>query len=146
MRDYVTSLNKDKQMAEQETAQFRNDVAFLTQEAERLLKEVQEQNQARLFAEEKLRLLSGDFESLQKDIPPFQVDAKEIGVLRELKRINDRDNLLLRDQNEKLLKEKRDIMDDMENKLLELQKVYAEKKDLMSENFRLEDEIQNMRF
>ena len=29
----------------------------------------------------------------------------------------------------------------MEKKLIELQKVYADKKDLMGQNFRLEDEI-----
>jgi len=34
------------------------------------------------------------------------VDSKEIGVLRELKRINDRDNILLREQNEQLLRDK----------------------------------------
>jgi len=30
MRDYITTLNKDKKVAEEETAQFRDDVAFLT--------------------------------------------------------------------------------------------------------------------
>ena len=34
------------------------------------------------------------------------MDSKEIGVLRELKRINDRDNILLREQNEQLLRDK----------------------------------------
>jgi hypothetical protein len=37
-----------------------------------------------------------EYRELQKEVPPFKVDTKEINVLRELKRINDRDNQLLR--------------------------------------------------
>jgi len=50
MREYVSQLVKDKQVAEMETAQFRNDVAYLTQEADRLLKDSHEQHALRQHA------------------------------------------------------------------------------------------------
>ena len=55
MREYVSQLVKDKQVAEMETAQFRNDVAYLTQEADRLLKDSHEQHALRQHAQEELQ-------------------------------------------------------------------------------------------
>ena len=67
-------------------------------------------------------------------------------MLRELKRINDRDNALLRHQNQQLIKENKDLTDDIDKKLIDIRLVHDEKQALLTENFALQNEIQNMRF
>jgi len=74
------------------------------------------------------------------------VDTKEIGVLRQIKSINDRDNDQLKAQNDQLIREKADLIEENEKKLREIQVIYKEKNDQMQENFRLIEETQNMRF
>ena len=41
-----------------------------------------------------------DYAIMQRDMPPFQVDSKEIGVLRQLKGMGERDKMQLMQQNE----------------------------------------------
>jgi hypothetical protein len=62
-------------------------------------------------------MVNREYEDIQREIPPFGVDAKEVAVLRELKRINDRDNGQLKHQNQQLIREKNEIMNDLEQKL-----------------------------
>lgn len=52
MREQMGAVNKERQEQFGETEQFRYDVAYLTQEAERLLLECQEQQNARIRAED----------------------------------------------------------------------------------------------
>lgn len=56
-------------------------------------------------------------------------------MLRELKRINDRDNALLKHQNLQLIKENKDLTDDIDKKLIDIRLIHDEKQGLLTENF-----------
>lgn len=64
------------------------------------MRDANEQSLLRNKAEENLRLLMNDYAIMQRDMPPFQVDSKEIGVLRQLKGMGERDKMQLMQQNE----------------------------------------------
>jgi len=52
----------------------------------------------------------------------------------------------LKNINDTLIREKEQLMTELDLKLIEIQNLYQEKKDIMSENFRMAQEVQNMRF
>lgn len=51
LRQQNEALQHQKEVAEAQAAEFRNDMAYLTGETERLLNELQQQQQARIKAE-----------------------------------------------------------------------------------------------
>ena len=74
------------------------------------------------------------------------IDQRELYELRSLKTINERDIEQLKKQTQDLMRDKDNLIDDLDAKLLEIQNMYNEKKDLLAQNFKMVDEIQNMRF
>lgn len=100
LRETIHHLQATNEQITVENQKLQEDVMYLTQEAERLLTDLHQQSSQRIIAEDKLRMLSKECQDMQRELPAFNVDAKEIAVLRELKRINDRDNKLLQEQNQ----------------------------------------------
>ncbi len=93
----------------QEAAQFRDDVASLVQETERLLVDIKEERHLRLTAEDDVKRLTADLLSFER--LPEKTDAQhlEICALRNLKDILDRDKQLLSYQIDAHVREKNDI-------------------------------------
>lgn len=87
-----------------------------------------------------------DYDKLKMEQPPMTVDQRELYELRHLKSIHERDVELLKKQTQDLMRDKDNLIDDLDGKLLEIQNMYNEKKDLLSQNFKLVEEVQNMRF
>ena len=73
-------------------------------------------------------------------------DQREICTLRDLKEIVDRDKAMLQGQVNQLLREKDDLIAQIDSSSVDIKTVFKEKQDIQGENFRLNEEIQNMRF
>ena len=70
----------------------------------------------------------------------------EIQALRNLKDILDRDKELLQDQLAKHTREKNDMINQMDEKIQDIDKLFKEKQDLLNENFKMQEELQRHRF
>ena len=66
---------------------------------------------------------------------------REITTLRELKNIVDRDKEQLQQQVESLIKQKDELIDQLDKKNDDIKLFFKEKKDMQQENFRLAEEI-----
>ena len=75
-------------------------------------------------------------------MPPYaHVEAAEIGALRDLNHISERDIIMLQNQADKVLKENQDLIEDHNHHLLEIHQLHDEKRLLLGANCKLEDEV-----
>lgn len=104
----------------------------MTSETEKLIQASKQETQARQHAENQLRQVTGELANLRSRIPPgFQTDVAEIGALRDLNHISERDIVLLQQQNDALTRHNADMVEDAEKKLLDMHKLYDEKRLLL---------------
>lgn len=82
----------EKEKAIEEAVSFRNDVIYLTTETDRLLKDIETEVKNRQYAEDLLRKATEELENFKNSIPPYHhVEVAEIGALRDLNHISERD-------------------------------------------------------
>ena len=71
-------------------------MVYLTTETDRLLKDIENEVKNRQYAEDLLRQTTQELEDLKAAIPPYHhVEVAEIGALRDLNHISERDILML---------------------------------------------------
>ena len=64
-------------------------------------------------------------------------DQREICTLRDLKEIVDRDKAMLQGQVNQLLRDKEDLIAQIDHSVIDVKSIFKEKQDTLAENFRL---------
>ena len=94
-----------------------------------------------------MRIVQEELATLKASIPPgFYTDVAEIGALRDLNLISEKDIISLQHHNASLARQNAAMVEEAEKKLLDIHKLYDEKRLLLQENAQLKEECQNMRF
>lgn len=70
----------------------------------------------------------------------------EIGHLRDINVIYEKDIDQLKIQVEQLICQKQELIEDLDQKLMDIQKLFRQKQDEEKNNARLTEEVQNLRF
>lgn len=141
-------LRRERDAAVEEANQFREDVRFLTHETEKMLLELKEESEGKMHLQRELHRVQQELEGL-RSVPAFsaiQQDKIQINTLRSLNEIIDRDKHQQNEQIQLLIREKEELLSNLDNKLREINSLFESKKLLERDNELLLREGQNMRF